>query len=66
MSYWVPSAILGFVLLVLIAQLPWRSPGRRADSRRVPLNLGNHANFSGSVTSEEDTTRRDTAALSKS
>jgi hypothetical protein len=66
MSYWVPSAILGFVLLVLIAQLPWRSPGRRADSRRAPLNLGNHPNFSGSVTSEKEASTPETAALSKS
>ncbi|HEY1271643.1 MAG TPA: hypothetical protein VGF08_06640 [Terriglobales bacterium] len=30
MSYWVPLLILGFVLLVLILQLPWHKPESRA------------------------------------
>jgi len=42
MSYWVPSAILVLVLLVLIAQLPWRSPTRRSDYLRKQLELGGH------------------------
>jgi hypothetical protein len=64
MSYWIPSAILCFVLLVLIAQLPWRGPKRRENSQRRPLDFGDHLNYSGSSTPEE--TNHDTAALSKS
>jgi hypothetical protein len=48
MSYWVPSAILVVVLLVLIAQLPWRSPTRRSDYLRKQLDLGQHKNMPNS------------------
>jgi len=63
MSYWIPSAILVVVLLVLIAQLPWRSPGRRSDDIRTPLDLGDHKVFADSPQQEEDEKHpgRDTA-----
>lgn len=66
MSYWIPSAILGFVLLVLIAQLPWRGPKRRDNSRRRPLDFGDHLNYSSSDVPQENDPARDAAALSKS
>lgn len=40
MSYWIPSLILGVVLLVLILQLPWSKPNPREQSVPRKRNLG--------------------------
>ncbi len=40
MSYWIPSLILGLVLLVLILQLPWSNPNRREQAIPKKRNLG--------------------------
>lgn len=40
MNYWIPTIILGFVLLVLIAQLPWQRPGAgQQEEARLDLGL---------------------------
>jgi hypothetical protein len=40
MSYWIPSLILGVVLLVLILQLPWSRPSPPEQSVPKKRNLG--------------------------
>jgi len=66
MSYWVPSAILVLVLLVLIAQLPWRSPARRSDYLRKELDLGQHKNMPNSKTPEKKERQGQDPVASKS
>lgn len=39
MSYWIPTIILGAVVLVLVAQLPWHSPGA-GQKKEARLDLG--------------------------
>lgn len=40
MSYWIPSLILGLVLLVLILQLPWSKPNPPEQAIPKKRNLG--------------------------
>ena len=66
MSYWVPSAILVVVLLVLIAQLPWRSPTRRSGYLRQELDLGQPKNKPDSRPSQPSESKGRNPVASKS
>jgi hypothetical protein len=65
MSYWVPSAILVLVLLVLIAQLPWRSPSRRNDYLRKELDHGHHKNMPNSRSAQSQESQGQNRVVSK-
>jgi hypothetical protein len=40
MSYWIPTVILGVIVIILVAQLPWQHPGAgREEEARLDLGI---------------------------
>ena len=56
MSYWIPTALLALVVLVLIAQLPWNNlASRRKEEAQLDLGMQHH--FPDAAPTPEDHNR---------
>lgn len=56
MSYWIPTIILGLVVLVLVAQLPWHRPGAgQEEETRLDLGFREDWNPSSPQITQEQT-----------